>query len=68
VTGGDDAHRGRLSEAPRDAAAAQAPGGRNVRTGRQHDVLPPQPALCGRPASGFFEITSGGVSVAAPCA
>ena len=37
-TGGDDAHRGRLSEAPRDAAAAHDRGGGNARTGRQHDV------------------------------
>src|ERR1700722_1046020 len=35
-TGGDDAHRDRLSEAPRDAAAAQDQGGGNVRSDRQH--------------------------------
>lgn len=54
-TGGDDAHRGGLSEAPRDAAAAQD---------RDSMTSPPlwfaQPALCGRPTSGFFEVTSGG--------
>src|SRR4029077_423094 len=33
-TGGDDAHQGRLFEAPRDAAAAPGQGGANVRTGR----------------------------------
>jgi hypothetical protein len=61
-TGGDDAHRGRLSEAPRDAAAAKDQGGGNVRIRRQHDVLLPfgfaQPALCGRPTPGFLKVTS----------
>src|ERR1700722_14458681 len=40
-TGGDDADRGRLSEAPRDGAAAQDQGGGNVRIGCPHDVLLP---------------------------
>src|ERR1700722_778453 len=53
-TGGDDAHRGRLSEAPRDAAAAHDRDRRNVRSGRQHDVF------CGRPTTGFVEVTSWG--------
>src|SRR4029077_15220976 len=40
-TGGDDAHRGGLSKAPRDSAAAQDQGGGNVGICRQHDVLLP---------------------------
>src|SRR3984957_16842447 len=40
-TGGRCAHRGRLSEAPRDAAAAHDRGGGNVGICRQHDVLLP---------------------------
>ena len=51
-TSGDDTHRGRLSEAPRDAAAAHDRDGRNVRSGRQM-TFPPlwfaQPSLCRRP-------------------
>ena len=34
-TGGDDAHRDRLFEAPRDATATYDRDGRNVRSGRQ---------------------------------
>src|SRR3984957_11006923 len=53
-TGGDDAHRGRLSAAPRDAAAAHDRDRRNVRSGREHDVF------CGRPTTGFVDVTSWG--------
>ena len=53
-TGGDDAHRDRLSEAPRDAAAAHDRDGGNVRSGRQHDVF------CRHPTPGFVDVTSWG--------
>ena len=71
-TGGDDAHRDRLSETPRDAAAAHDRDGGNVHSGREHTV----PSLVVRsartfqtPTPGFVEVTSRALClVAAPCA
>ena len=53
-TSGDNAHRDRLSEAPRDAAATHDRDGGNVRSGREHDVF------CRHPTPGFVDITSWG--------
>ena len=61
-TGGDDAHRGRLSEAPRDAAAAHDRGGGNAAPADSMTSLlvVRSATLCRRPTPDFIEVTRAG--------